>query len=313
LAEGMIPVILNPTARSERSRGWGAKIRALSPRVKIFETERAGHAQELAREFAEEGVPKVVVAGGDGTVNEVVNGLAEGGLENGTVLGVLPTGTMNVFAVELGLPPTLFLKKCWEVVEEGKVKEVDLWKANDRYFVQLAGVGLDAQVIKETTWDLKKSLGPLSYLMSAASVLGQDAPRVVVTVDGCRSIEGTIVLIGNGQRYGGPFKVFREARNDDGSLDVIVVKGHGLPELMELVKAASLTRFHDSDDVEYLKAKELLVESVGGTGVSVEVDGDLMGETPVSFRKAEQPLRVMVLENGRWPISELPGAKTEPN
>ena len=94
---------------------------------------------------------------------------------------------------------------------------------------------------------------------------------------------------------------------------MIVVRGQGFPELLELFKAASLTRFHDSDDVEYLKAKELLVESVSGAGVSVEVDGDLMGETPVSFSKVEQPLRVMVLEKGRWPISELPGAKAEPS
>jgi YegS/Rv2252/BmrU family lipid kinase len=256
--------------------------------------------------LAAAGTPLVVAAGGDGTVNEVVNGLAQGGLERGSVLGVLPTGTMNVFAVELGLPPSLFLKKCWEVIEHGKVAEIDLWTANGHYFVQLAGVGMDAEVIKETSWELKRAFGPLSYIMSAANVLAQKAPTVVVTADGKQSYLGSIVLVGNGQRYGGPFKVFRDAANDDGKLDVVVVRGQGLPELIELVKAAGITGYEASEEVDYFQTEGLLVESAGGEPVAVEADGDLIGETPVTFRRAPHPLRVMVPARGRWPLSEFP-------
>ncbi len=292
-----IPVIINPSARSNRSGNLVEKVAALSPLIEIHETRAAGHAGELAEGFARQGVPLIVAAGGDGTINEVANGLAHGGLENGTRLGIIPTGTMNVFSVELGLPPSLFLKKCWEVIAGDHEVEVDLWKANEHYFVQLAGIGLDAQAIKETSWSLKRVIGPFSYLLSLVGVLRDKAPVINVKGIEGREYTGAFVLVGNGQRYGGPFKFFRSATNCDGLLDVIVVQGQGVSEIAELFKAAGINAFDDAEDVQYFQTKELTVTSGTSTEVSLEVDGDHIGSTPVTFRHAEHSLIVKAPKN----------------
>jgi len=285
---------MNPSARSERSKGLKERIKELSPRVEIFETEGKGHARELAKDFVTEGVPKIVVAGGDGTINEAVNGMAEAGSANATLLGLLPTGTMNVFATELGIPPTLRIKRCWEIIESDISQMVDLWKANDHHFIQLAGVGLDAQIIKETTWKLKKVLGPLSYLMSAAKVLSkEDLPKVMVRHPEGADVEGVIVILGNGQRYGGPFKIFRDASICDGLLDVLVLKDPNYPDILEFIAAAAITGYANCQEIEYFQTAELTIEQSGGSPVAVEVDGDFLGETPVTFSRARSGIRVL--------------------
>ena len=119
----------------------------------------AGEAEALARRAVEEGFGRVVAAGGDGTVNHVANGIAG----SNAALGILPMGTVNVFAMELGLPAN-DLHRCWEIVQAGNICLVDLPSANGKYFVRLGGIGLDA--VKETTLAFKRSLGPLSYLIS---------------------------------------------------------------------------------------------------------------------------------------------------
>ena len=127
----------------------------------------------MARNAAAEGFRKIVAAGGDSAINEVVNGLAG----SAATLGLLPIGTVNVFALELGLP-THNLELCWDIIEADETRLVDLPSANGKYFVQLAGVGLDAQVVKETSLKLKRNFGPLSYLISAAQVAARQPPRL---------------------------------------------------------------------------------------------------------------------------------------
>ena len=150
-----ILVILNPEARRARRQEVLSRADELFPGALVATTTSSGEARELAAEAVRSGFRIVVAAGGDGTVNEVVNGIAG----TGVTLGVLPVGTMNVFATELGLPTRL--RDAWKVILAGHVREIDLGRANRQYFVQLAGVGLDAQVVKETSWDLKRDLGPL--------------------------------------------------------------------------------------------------------------------------------------------------------
>src|SRR5262245_20624286 len=114
-----IIVILNPAARSERARNVWDRIQSL-PGAKVLPTQAPGDARRLAREAAEAGARSVVAAGGDGTINDVVNGIAG----TDTALGVLPVGTMNVFAAELGLPNDL--AEAWEVIEAGYTRSIDL-------------------------------------------------------------------------------------------------------------------------------------------------------------------------------------------
>ena len=138
------PLIFNPKARSQRGR-WALRfLEGKTASVELFATANEDDACALAARFAEAGEPVVIAAGGDGTLNAVVRGLAG----TNTALGVLPTGTMNVFARELGIPCNS-LTQAYEVIERGFIKHIDLFAANQVPFVQMAGVGIDAKVIEK--------------------------------------------------------------------------------------------------------------------------------------------------------------------
>ena len=270
-------IIFNPNARSEKSRDLADTLREIAPDAELRMTTRAGDAQRLAADAAREGFRIVVAAGGDGTVNEVVNGLAG----TGAALGVLPLGTMNVFAKEHALPEKL--DEGWAVIRAGNIREIDLLAANNVHFIQLAGVGFDAQVVKETTWESKKNLGPLSYLISAAQVAGRKAPKISVEAGG-RISEGSFVLIGNGRYYGAKLVLFPKARVDDRMLDVLIFKNTGYFDLAKYLAGVLLGRHTGMKGVEYFQVAEATVRAE--QEVPVEVDGELSGALPVTFRVA---------------------------
>lgn len=297
-----IPVILNPAARSTQAARRVAAIEGLRPTPRVHLTSRPGDAQRLAEALVREGHPLIVAAGGDGTVNEVLQGLC---LANATKvpgeerarLGVLPMGTMNVFSLELELPGN-DLVTCWERIASGHTREVDLWRANDQFFIQLAGVGVDAEIIRQTTWEAKKRLGPLSYVLSAIRVMMGRSPMLTVEVPGEAPRVGSLVLVGNGHHYGGPFRLFDRADSSDGLLDVLVFHQVGPWELAQLVRRLTTSGYSQSEDFEYLQAREFVVR-VSDPGASVskvpmELDGELRGETPVHFRPADCRLTVAV-------------------
>ena len=172
-------VILNPTAGNlEAVRGCQERVESIVGGCPIRITSHAGEAKSLAKRAVEEGFRCVVAAGGDGTVNHVANGIAG----SNAALGILPMGTVNVFALELGLPAN-DLERCWEIIQARDIRRVDLPSANGKYFVQLGGIGLDAQAVKETTLAFKRSLGPLSYLISAAHIAAREPPKLLIESD----------------------------------------------------------------------------------------------------------------------------------
>lgn len=286
-----IPVILNPSARSARAGERVEMIRALSPRVEIHATTGPGDARRFAMALAQAGAPVVVAAGGDGTVNEVVNGLALAGNGCATALGILPSGTMNVFANDLGLPADR-LDECWNLIETGPRRQIDLWLANDEYFAQLAGAGLDATVIAGTTWERKKQYGPFSYVISMLEVMRRGTPMLTVTAPGREPLQGRVVLIGNGIHYGGPFRLFPNASFTDGLLDVMVMKSHSLLNVARLSMAAAAGRYSPKHrDLTYFQTAEL--EITCDESIPFQADGELTGTAPVKFRKASFPLTVI--------------------
>ncbi len=135
-------VILNPVAGNEQAKHCQERVESIVRGCPVHITSHSVEAEALARRAVDDGFGKIVAAGGDGTVNEVVNGIAR----SGAALGLLPIGTVNVFAMELGLP-SHNLELCWDIVQGDNIRLVDLPSANGRSFVQLAGVGLDAQVV----------------------------------------------------------------------------------------------------------------------------------------------------------------------
>jgi YegS/Rv2252/BmrU family lipid kinase len=279
-------VILNPAARGEKASADRERILKLAPGAVIRTTNAAGDAEALAERGVEQGFKLIVAAGGDGTINEVVNGIAEADV----TLGLLPSGTMNVFATELGIPTDM--RKCWDIIANGVTREVDLAVANDQYFVQLAGIGLDAQVVKETRREDKRAFGPLSYLVSAAQIASRKPPLICVDTPDRGRLSGSFVLIGNGRLYGGPFPLFKLAKIDDGLLDVLIFKNLGYIEIMRYLQGVLFGTHIDMPDVEYVQTREARVTSTAD--VPVEVDGELLGNVPVTFGFARRKLNVRV-------------------
>lgn len=256
-------------------------------------TQGPGDAGRLAREAVAAGFRTVVAGGGDGTVNEVVNGLTAAGNPDVT-LGLLPLGTMNVFAAELGIPGNR-IGRAWEIIAAGHHRQVDLARANGRGFVQMAGIGFDAQAVSEVDWEMKKNFGPLSYLIAAARVASRELPRLLVTADDGQTHEGCFVLVGNGRFYGGPFNVFREAVLDDGLLDVIVCDSVTHLDLLRYFPNILLGTHLELEGVEFFHARRLTVRPAhDGERVPYEIDGEIAGHAPVDFDLQPGVLRVLV-------------------
>ena len=280
-------VILNPAARNEQANYWRERVESIARSCPIRTTSSSGGAELLARQAVEEGFEKIVAAGGDGTVNEVVNGLAGSKI----ALGLLPMGTVNVFAMELGLP-SHNLELCWDVIQGENERLADLPSANGKYFVQLAGVGLDAQVVKETSLAFKRSFGPLSYLISAAQIAARQPPKLLIESENASVEEGSFVLIGNGRLYGGPFPFFKHALIDDGLIDVVVFKRLGYLEIIKYLQDVVFSSDIRVPEIEYFQTGHLRITSE--QDVPVELDGELAGNCPVDFQIQQRALRVLV-------------------
>jgi diacylglycerol kinase (ATP) len=292
-------IILNPAARSEKAGRLSDRLRALCGDAEIRQSAHPGDAEQIAREGVSGGFTTIVAAGGDGTVNEVVNGLmASGG--GGIALGILPVGTMNVFAMELGIP-TQSLEKAWEVILSGVTRRIDLPYADSygsadspggrRRFVQLAGVGLDAEVVRRTSRESKKALGPLSYLLSLAQVAGAKSPLVRLRDAGGREREASFLLIGNGRYYGGPFKMFRQGSPSDGLIDVLIFRNQSPWDLLRYMHAILIGQHAGLQDVEYFQTTTLEVDS--GEPVPYELDGEMAGYLPLTFGLEHEALSVL--------------------
>lgn len=264
------------------------QLHALSAGAVVRPTGGPGDARAMAALAVKEGYEVVVAAGGDGTINEVVNGLAG----SDVTLGLLPVGTMNLFAAELSVPSNR-LKQGWEIIEAGHTRRVDVAQANLRAFIQLAGVGFDAQAVAGVDAEFKKNFGPLSYVISAAKVASRKPPALVVeTEDGVRR-EGSFVLVGNGRYYGAPVPVFKQAIIDDGLLDVLVFKNLGYLDIIRYIQNAFFGTHLGLSDVDYFQTQKLTVLPPDDEDVPFEADGELVGYAPVTFQIVPPGLRVL--------------------
>jgi YegS/Rv2252/BmrU family lipid kinase len=287
-------VILNPAARSEKAGRISLGTFPEACRVEVVLSRVPGHATELARAAAAEGVDVVVAAGGDGTVNEVANGLA--GSE--VALGILPMGSVNVLAQELGIPRKL--ERAWKVLATGRLRSIDLGRVRcgtpggntTRFFTQLAGAGLDARAVQLVTRAQKRRFGPLSYVFAGFKVAAEGSPPLRVAYDGRDPVEGVCVIFGNGRFYGGPFAVLKRARIDDGWLDVCIFQQGGYWNLLNYLQGVIRRTHTGFKDVSYVKVRKAVVTSE--REVPVEVDGEMLGFLPAEIEIVPLALRVVV-------------------
>lgn len=256
-------------------------------------TEAPGHATELAKIAVAQGFKTIVAGGGDGTVNEVLRGIAGSQVR----LGVLPLGTMNVFARELALP--LNWEAAWERILRGDSRWVDVGWANGAPIAQLAGVGFDAEVVESVSARCKLYAGPLAYLGAAWRRLRRPLPRLTVEAAEIGTRSAVWVLVGLGRYYGGPFPVFSRGSNIDGLLDVIVVESFDARKILGILARLSWAGHTRLPGITYFQTSKLVVRSHALSPSlmeepALEVDGEWRGRGPVEFGVTPRSLCVAV-------------------
>ncbi|MDB6056821.1 MAG: YegS/Rv2252/BmrU family lipid kinase [Verrucomicrobiales bacterium] len=264
----------------------------------LLPTTCPGDARTLAARATRDGYTDIIAAGGDGTLNEVVNGIGDvpGGFEKVT-LGFLPLGTINVFARELGLP--LKWQKAWQVASSGKTTNIDVGQAEfinfsgtseKRFFVQLAGAGLDARAVELVSWKQKKMLGPIAYIISGFRALSER--HETIEVQGTEREKGELVLFGNGRLYGGSFNFFPRASLQDGLCDVAVFPKVTTFQLIKAVIGMYTGSVYRMCEAQQQQAAKVQLSSDGH--VPLQLDGDLVGQLPATITVLREVLRVRV-------------------
>ncbi len=285
-------VIYNPTAGMRAQRRVRAMVTALNELgavTTLSETRARGHAQELAHAAVSADCDAIVAAGGDGTINEIANGLAGAPLP----LAILPLGTANVLAAEIGLPRRVGALA--QLAAFGPVREV--WPgevvtpgaASGRLFLLMAGVGFDASVIEHLDLGLKRRIGKGAY---AASIFG----RVVryrrtsydVLVDGEPASPPASLVAARAHFYGGRYILAPAASLEAHRLDVVMFKRSGRRAVLDYLAAMGVGRLAQRKDIRIVAAD--CVDIAGPLGAPVHVDGDICARLPVTIRLAERPL-----------------------
>lgn len=251
-----------------REHGWQAELKLTMAR---------GDARRFARDAVHQHVGVVVAVGGDGTINEIIQELAG----SDTALGVLPNGTVNVWAREVNIP--LDTVHARDVLLNGNVRSVDLGKVNDRYFLLMAGIGLDGEITHAVEKKPAKRLGIFGYLLVGAWLgLGYRGFRVFMQVDN-RTIKthALQIVIGNTQLYGGAVKYTWEAKCDDGLLDVCILRRQAMLTRIFVFFDFMLHREQRHQWVRYEKCKKISIRT--RPSVPIQVDGDPGEYTSTSY------------------------------
>ena len=296
-------LIHNPASgRASRHSGLSAACQQLARHgwsVRMEATAGPGAATTLAREAVRRGDDVVIVAGGDGTINEAVQALA------GTpvALGVLPVGTVNVWAREIGLPARAGAAAA--ALAEGECRTIDLGRAGDRYFLLMAGAGFDGAVTGLVDPSIKRRMGRWAYVIAAARLaLRYGGTDATMDIDGrivrCRLL---LAVIGNTRLYAGRFNL-TAAIADDGLLDVVLFAGHRLWDDVPRLLKVLVGRAPREPGVMYFRTRRLHLSAV--ETMAVQVDGDYIGTTPIEFTVAPAALRVIVPRGARAPIFATP-------
>ncbi len=287
-------VILNPIAGSgKKADAVGERLQALAPE-RFHISQQAGDAERFAREAAEEGAELIVSAGGDGTLNEVVNGLAAARCK--AALGLVPLGTGNDFARTIGIPTDI--DAAIELVRGGQTRAIDLVRVTSdrlRYFVNVSSGGFSGVVDEKLTPEMKRTWGPLAYLRCAAAAFSELRGYITsVALDDSVPLEENLynVVIANGRYVAGGIPIAPEADVSDGLLDVVLISERGPADLAIVAAQIVLGKHLGSDAVVFRRAKKIAINS--RPGMWFNVDGEMIGNEPAVFELLPQALQCVV-------------------
>lgn len=287
-------LIHNPVAGHRHAKRLAAVIghlcRMRCP-VTIVDTHRRGDAERLAREASPEDFDMVVAAGGDGTINEIVNGLVSG--RGGLDLGILPLGTANVLAHEIGLD-LADDHQIAAIIAGGSPRSIHLGLANGRHFALMAGVGFDAHVVETISRAPKRPNGKMAYVVEGMRrALDYDFPKLEIRADG-RTFEGAMAVACKGRYYGGPFVAAPGARLDEPKLHICVLPKSGAAGAMRYGLALPMGRLAALPEVQVIAAENIVIR--GQRGAPVQGDGDIVARLPVEISISRQMVNLVMPE-----------------
>jgi len=272
--------------------------------TELAETTKAGDATEIAQRANHEGRQLVIACGGDGTLNEVVNGLA--GQQNGhrVPLALLPGGTANVLAKELDLPWDI--PSAAEKLVHGEIKEIALGlatplnePAKKKYFLSVAGSGPDGMIVYAIDLDLKARVGILAYWWQGAyEAFRYKFQHFRITSAG-KELDASLVVVGRTKNYGGPFKITTDADLYEDKFELMALTTQSGFRYLSYLPTLWLGKLRGTDGVHFWKADSILCEPLGGNTVYAQVDGEPLARLPVEFKIVPRALKLLVPPNGK--------------
>lgn len=280
----------------------------------LAETTKAGDATEIAQRANDEGRQLVIACGGDGTLNEIVNGLA--GRANGhrVPLALLPGGTANVLAKELNLP--------WDIPSAakklvcGEVREIPLGLATPlnepekkKYFLSIGGAGPDGMIVYAIDLDLKARVGILAYWWQGArEAFRYKFHHFCVTAAG-RKIDSSLVVVGRTKHYGGPFKITTDADLYEDQFELMTLTTRSGLRYLSYLPSLWLGKLRGTEGVHFWKADSIVCEPLDEEPIYAQVDGESLARLPVEFKIVPRALKLLVPRSG-LPSGSKAAAKT---
>jgi YegS/Rv2252/BmrU family lipid kinase len=271
--------------------------------AELAETRGPGDATEIASRATQEGRQLVIACGGDGTLNEVVNGLA--GHQNGhrVPLALLPGGTANILAKELDIPWDI--PRATKKILHGEVKEIALGLATPleqperkKYFLSVAGAGPDGMIVYSVDLDLKAKVGILAYWwQGAVEVMRYKYQRFRVIADG-QTIEATLAVVGRTKNYGGPFKITTEADLYEDRFEIMALTTQSGFKYLSYLPPLWMGKLRGMDGVHFYKADSIVCEPMDSSPVYAQVDGEPLARLPIEFKIVPRALKLLVPQSG---------------
>jgi diacylglycerol kinase (ATP) len=265
----------------------------------LAETTGPGHATEIARQATRDGRQLVIACGGDGTLNEIVNGLAEAQNGHRVPLALLPGGTANILAKEINLPWDI--PSAAEKLVRGEVKEIALGLATPlnephkrKYFLTVAGAGPDGMIVYSLDLGLKARVGILAYwYQGAAQVFRYKFPRFRISTPG-EWLEVSLVIVGRTKNYGGPFKITTEADLFKPRFELLALTTQSGFQYLRYLPTLWMGRLRRAKGAYFLKSDTVLCEPLDGNPVYAQVDGEPLARLPVEFKIVPKALNLLV-------------------
>lgn len=289
-------IIYNPTAGREQFRkelpDVLEKLEKAGYETSAHATNGEGDATEAARKAVERKHDLVVIAGGDGTINEVIQGIAEADYR--PKIGIIPAGTTNDFARALAIPKDTL--QAVDIILENNVKALDIGKVNDKYFINIAGGGDLTELTYDVPIKMKAALGQLAYYMKGIEKLPSLKPVSTVIEYDDQIFEGDIMLflVANTNSVGGFEKLAPNALIDDGYFDLLILKKTNLAEFLRLATAALRGAHLDDEKIIYTQAKRIKITP--NEKMLLNIDGEYGGLLPGEIVNLKQHLEFFVSE-----------------